>query len=596
MQEAGGRLTAAGLLFPAAIIGCILVILVPMPSGLMDVLIGANFLLATLLLIATISVRTPLELSVFPSLLLALTLFRLVLNVASTRLILTRAGMVGTAAAGRMIEQFGNLVTGNRLVVGCVIFAIIAVIQFIVITKGAARISEVAARFVLDSLPGRQMAIDADLSAGVIDESTAQWRRQELIRQADFFGAMDGAAKFVRGDAIAGVIITLVNIVGGLYVGVVEAGMGVGEAADVFTRLTIGDGLASQVPAFLVALAAGLLVTRSSVPMQLGEQAIGQLLQRPESLLLAAALAVLLALGRFPAGPLLALAAGCVVLFLLLRRPRGKPEAEAAEAERPDAQSQELPIEHYLRVEPIAIELGYGLLHMVEGPSGLIGRLQPLRYATAERWGLILPKVRVRDNLQLGPRDYLIKLRGRAVGRGTVPPERLLAVEPEAVPSAPLGVAADAHSYGPHACWIRADMRGQARRHGYRVLDGAEAILFHFERLVAAYAAELLSRDQVWQLLERLKSTAPALVDELVPRHFSVGQVHRVLQNLLRDGRSIRDLEAILEALGDRAGCGDDVDTLTDYVRERLDRLLVPAAGVPERTEQASEVTRAAAA
>ncbi len=595
MQEAGGRGTAAGRLFPAAIIGCILVILVPMPSGLMDVLIAANFLLAALLLIATISVRTPLELSVFPSLLLAVTLFRLVLNVASTRLILTRAGTVGTAAAGRMIEQFGELVTGNRLIVGCVIFAIIAVIQFIVITKGAARVSEVAARFVLDSLPGRQMAIDAELAAGVIDESTARWQRQELIRQADFFGAMDGAAKFVRGDAVAGVIITLVNIIGGLYVGVVESRMSVGEAADLFTRLTIGDGLASQVPAFLVALAAGLLVTRSTVPTQLGEQAIGQLVRHPDSLLLAALLAVLLALGRFPALPLLAMAAGCVTVSLLLHRRQETPQAKAGTGEQKEKQPAEAPIEQYLHVEPVAIELGYGLLHVAEGPNGLIGRLQRLRYAIAERWGLILPKVRVRDNLQLGPRDYLIKLRGRAVGRGTVPPDRFLAVEPDTAPAAPLGVAADPDSFGPHSRWIRADMRGQARRHGYKVLDGAEAILFHFERLVGLYASELLSRDHVSQLLERLKSSAPALVEELVPGQFSVGQVHRVLQSLLREGRSIRDLETILEALGDRAGCGDDVATLSEHVRRRLDQLFIPAAATLKHAQRDKRAARATA-
>src|SRR5262245_25403330 len=365
-----------GLVFPLAIIGAILVIVVPLPPALMDVLLATNIILSVIILMATVSVRTPLEMSVFPSILLGTTLFRLVLNVASTRLILTKASLAGTAAAGGLIQKFGELVAGDRLVVGAVIFAIIVVIQFVVITKGATRISEVSARFTLDAMPGRQMAIDADLGAGLIDEPTARRQREELVRNADFFGAMDGASKFVRGDAIAGVVITLVNIVGGLYVGVVESGMSLARAADVFTKLTIGDGLSTQIPAFILALAAALLITRSSTPVHLGEEAIRQLTGHPEALGMAAIFAAVLAATHFPRIPLLILGAACSAGAYWISRNRARPcEPEPT---RPADPEPAVRIEEFLHIDPMELEIGYGLLRLADRSRGgdLIERLQ----------------------------------------------------------------------------------------------------------------------------------------------------------------------------------------------------------------------------
>lgn len=561
-----------GLVFPLAIIGAILVIVVPMPPALMDLSLSINITLSIVILMATVSVRTPLEMSVFPSLLLGTTLFRLVLNVASTRLILTRAGSVGTAAAGGVIQKFGELVAGDRLVVGAVIFAIIVVIQFVVITKGATRISEVSARFVLDAMPGRQMAIDADLSAGLIDEATARRQRDELVRGADFFGAMDGASKFVRGDAIAGVVITLVNIIGGLYVGMVESGMSLPRAADVFTKLTIGDGLASQVPAFILALAAALLITRSSTPAKLGEEAVRQLGGHPEALAMAAIFAVLLAATNFPRVPLLALGGLCGGAAYWVARSRRQP----AEPEQPRPADPEpaVRIEEFLHIDPMELEIGYGLLRLADRSHGgdLIERLQQLRQQTAHNLGLILPKLRIRDNLEIGPQTYIVKIRGRAVSNGNIPVGCSLARGKQSNPNMSLGAPAPHDPFGSNCWWIDNNRRAVAERQGFQVLDATGAILFDLRRIIEQHAAELLSRDQVKRLLDSLKERAPVLVDDVVPNLLGTGQIHRLLQNLLRERRSIRDLETILEAIGDHGNICKDIDQLTSYVRQRLDR------------------------
>jgi flagellar biosynthesis protein FlhA len=574
-----------GLVLPLAIIGAVLVIVVPLPSPLMDLLLATNLTLSIVILMVTISVRTPLELSVFPSLLLGTTLLRLVLNVASTRLILTRAGTAGTRAAGGIIEKFGELVAGDRVAVGAVIFLIIVVIQFVVITKGATRISEVAARFVLDAMPGRQMAVDADLAAGLIDEATARRQREELVRHADFFGAMDGASKFVRGDAIAGLVITLVNIVGGLYVGVFDSGMTLARAADVFTKLTIGDGLSSQVPAFILALAAGLIVTRSSIPTKLGEETLRQLGSHPEALVMAGLFAALLAATNFPRIPLLLSGGACTAAAYAISRDRR--EAAAAKSDRPADAEPAVRIEEFLRIDPMELELGYSLLRLVGRTHGgsLMERLQQLRQQIALELGIILPKVRVRDNLQLGPQDYAVKIRGKAVARAAIPADRWLARGGRAPATGPLGTPAAEEPFGPNAWWIDAGRRGYAELQGYQVLDASDALLHHLRGVIERHAAELLSRDQVKRLLDSLKATSPALVDEVVPSLLSAGQVHRVLQNLLTEGRSIRDLETILEALGDHAAETRDLATLTGYVRKRLDRY-DPAQG--EKPEPAA--------
>jgi flagellar biosynthesis protein FlhA len=543
---------------------------VPVVPALMDLLLAANITLAVVILMGTISVRSPLELSVFPSLLLATTLLRLVLNVASTRLILTRGSSAGMEAAGGIIAKFGEMVAGDRLAVGFVLFAIIVVIQFVVITKGATRISEVAARFVLDAMPGRQMAIDADLGAGLIDEATARRQREELLRNSEFFGAMDGASKFVRGDAVAGMVIILVNILGGLYVGVVDHGMALGAAVDLYTKLTIGDGLSSQIPAFILALAAALLVTRSSVPARLGDETVRQLSRHPEALVMAGLFAVLLAVTDFPRLPLLALGAACSAAAYWVARSRR--EATQTESERPAELEPAVRIEEFLHIDPMELEIGYGLLRIADRASGesLVDRLQQLRQETAQRLGLILPKVRIRDNLELPAQDYIVRIRGRIVARGSIPQDRWLVLDKAGQAARPSGVPAAPELFGPHARWVDATRRVSAERQGLQTLDAAGAILHHLRQVIEHHAADLLSRDQVKRLLDSLRQTSPAIVDDVVPGLLTAGQVHRVLQGLLQQRHSIRDLETILEVLGDHGGAIQDLHALIGLVQRRL--------------------------
>jgi flagellar biosynthesis protein FlhA len=550
-------------------IGCVLVIVVPMPVLVLDALLATNISLAVLILLTAMTVRRPMELSVFPSVLLGTTMLRLVLNVASTRLILTRGGTAGAAAAGGVIQKFGELVAGDRLIVGAVIFAILVVIQFVVITKGATRISEVAARFVLDAMPGRQMAIDSDLAAGLIDADTARRLRGELTRQTDFFGAMDGASKFIRGDAIAGLVITAVNVCGGLYVGMVESGMPLGDATAVFTKLTIGDGLSSQVPAFIIALATGLLVTRPSQEGRLSDDVLQQLSRYPEPFAVAAVFAGLMALTSFPPVPLLGLAGVFVAMAYTVSRSRA---AEAA-ASPDDAQRHPAPrMEDLLFIEPLELELGYGLVRLADPAHGgdLMARLQAVRQEVAQRRGVILPKVRVRDNLSLGSHNYHLRVRGHVVAEGEAPAGRWLARNARGDTTGLGGLPANEAVFGAGARWIEPPQRTQAEHQGCEVLPPATALAAHLRLLVHQHAADLLSRDQVKGLLDSLRQRAPALVEELVPRVLSVGQVQRVLQYLLTQGESVRDLESILEILGDHAAEIGDIDRLAETVRARF--------------------------
>ena len=433
--RAGATLPSARLhelILPVGMIASVLVIMVPLPAGLMDLLLSANITVAVIMLLTTIYVRTPLEFSIFPSLLLATTLFRLVLNVATTRLILTRAESAGLLAAGGVVRSFGELVAGDKIVVGVILFVIIVVIQFVVITKGATRISEVAARFALDGMPGRQMAIDADLNAGIIYEHEAQRRREEITLQADFFGAMDGASKFVRGDAIAGIVITLVNILGGLYVGVVEAGMNLTEAASLFTKLTIGDGLVSQVPAFLISLAAGLLVTRSSQSVNLPSEFLRQLFSRPRALAVAGGFLGVLIFTSLPTIPLAMIGASCVGLAMILSR--NTAQARASEQAKKRAEAAKKPeerVEDYLIVDPLELEIGVGLIRLADPGRGgdLLERIHRIRKKVAAEIGVILPKVRIRDNFQLNQQQYRIKMAGMPVAEGEVEAGMLMAMD-----------------------------------------------------------------------------------------------------------------------------------------------------------------------
>jgi flagellar biosynthesis protein FlhA len=594
---------ASAFVLPVTILGAILVFIVPLPPVVLDMLLAANVMLAVLVLLTVLAIRSPQDFSALPTVLLTTTLSRLVLNVASTRLILTRGGTNGLEAAGGVIRAFGEFVAGDEVVVGAVIFAILVVIQFVVITKGATRISEVAARFMLDGLPGRQMAIDADLHAGLIDQAEAGRRRDAVYRQADFFGAMDGAGKFVRGDAIAGIIITCVNIIGGLYMGMVVNGLEFGEAVGLFTKLTIGDGLASQMPAFLISLAAGLVVTRSSSDSDLGGEVTRQLFGRPIVLLIAGCFSAMLAFTALPMLPLLAIAAALTGagVFQIRRIPQARTRQPVAsdrslpvENRRrlvPQSNPGSLPvqtiapepelaaegIDELLQVNPLELEIGYRLISLTERDRGgnLLDRMREVRQQVARELGLIVPQVRIRDEVGLGPHQYRVKIRGAVVGQGVAYAGRLLAIPTNGLLERPDGRDGVDPVTGQPAVWIHAEGRGVAELAGCRVLEADAVMASHFGEIVRDHADELVTHEQVRMLLDRLRATSPGLVDEVVPTLLRPGELRRLLQNLVRERVSIRDIEAILESLAEHGGEHQGLDALTELVRQSLGRQLV---------------------
>ncbi len=567
------------LVLPLGLIASVLVILIPMPPYLLDILLAANVAVSVIVLLTTIYVRTPLEFSIFPSLLLATTLARLVLNVASTRLILTHAGADGMLAAGGVIKAFGEFVAGDQLVVGVIIFVIIVVIQFVVITKGATRISEVAARFALDGMPGRQMAIDADLNAGTINEKEAQQRREEITQQADFFGAMDGASKFVRGDAIAGIIITLINIIGGFVIGVAQQNMSFAESAEVFTMLSIGDGLVSQVPAFLISLAAGLLVTRSTQKTDLPAQFMTQIFSNPRALAVAAGFLAILALTNLPKVPLLALGTGCGSLALILSRRNKQAEVKQAAQARATAEAEkkvEERIEDFLSIDPMEIEIGAALVKLASPKYGgdLLPRITAVRQSVAADIGIILPKVRIRDNIRLGETQYRIKISNNAVAVGDVLPGKLLALDSGVTTGKIGGIETRDPAFQQPAVWIDQGQQERAQMLGYTPVEPTAVLATHLQEIVRRHADELLTRDACKHLIDELKKISPAVVDELIPNPLKLADVQQVLQMLLREEVPIRQLGLILETLGDMAGKTKDPVFLTEYVRHRLARTI----------------------
>lgn len=564
------------LLLPIGIIACLMVIFVPLPAAVMDILLAANISVAVVILLSTVYVRSPLELSVFPSLLLLTTLARLALNVGTTRLILTRGAIDGDLAGGSVIQSFAQFVTGDSLAVGLVIFSIIIVIQFVVITKGATRISEVAARFTLDGLPGRQMAIDADLNAGVIDNNEAQRRREETIAHAEFYGTMDGASKFVRGDAIAGVIITLINVAGGLAIGLSHS-MGLTEAATTFTRLTIGDGLASQLPALLISMAAGLLVTRSTRKTDLPRESMNQVFARPIVLVITAVFLGLMVLTELPKIPLLVIASACLGGAFLLFSSRAAERAVIA-AKPPEAlpPAQEQGIENLLSDEFVEMQLGVGLIRLADSRNQgtLMTRVGDVRQSVANRMGVVVPKVTVRDNMALEPNQFKILVQGRVVEQGRVEPDFCLAIDSGRA-TQPLadgvvkGLADDHLAEGP-AFWIKAEAIQSAAEAGYEVRTSTDVLILQLEYCAIEHADQLLTREATKQLLESVAKHSPTVVEELSPKLMSLSQIQQVLKSLVTEGISIRPLTLILEALGDFAGSEQETWQLTERVRLRL--------------------------
>jgi flagellar biosynthesis protein FlhA len=567
-----------GLMFPMLIVTSVLVIVAPLPPLLLDMLLATNVTVAVVILLTTIYVSRPLEFSAFPAILLGTTLARLVLNVASTRLILTRGATHGTGAAGGVIEAFGNFVSGDSIVVGLIIFIILVAIQFLVITKGATRISEVAARFALDGMPGKQMAVDADLNAGLITQEQAQQRRTEITEQADFYGSMDGASKFVRGDAIASIVITLINIAGGLFVGMIQNNMQFGKAVEVFTALTIGDGLVTQIPAFLISLAAGLIATRTSEKSNLPRDVVTQMFRYPEAMFLAAAFLACLSMTGLPTGPMLVLGLGCGAIGIALQR-GAKMKLAVAEQQAVEQQTEQRPEpkpEDNLFIDPMELELGVGLIRLADPSSGgdLLDRISRVRHKIAQELGIILPKVRVRDNIRLGQRQYQIKIRDVAIAWGEAYLDGFLAIDSGATSGEIPGLSTIEPAFGRPAKWIEAQHKERAELQGYNVVEPSAVIITHLTEVVREHSPELLTRQQVHQLLDNLRDTSPKVVDELIPDLLKTPQLHQVLNNLLNERVPVRDLESILETLGDYADRTKDLGILTEYVRHSLSRTI----------------------
>ncbi len=572
------------LIAPIAFVALLAVVVVPLPPVMMDILLAANLAIAAIILLTTIFVESPLDFSVFPSVLLATTLFRLVLNIATTRLILSADAATAaeaTAVAGKVIESFSKFVAGDSLVVGLILFIILIVVQFVVITKGATRISEVAARFTLDAMPGKQMAIDADLNAGLINETEARRRRDRVSQEADFYGAMDGAAKFVRGDAVAGIIITLVNIVGGFAVGVFEKGWTMVESLEVFTKLTIGDGLVSQLPAFVISIGAGLIVTRSSSRQDLGTELTSQLSSKWQALAITAGFLGAMSFTGLPALPLLALAGMVGGLAWTVRKGDAAKVAIEAKAAAKKAEPPPPSVEQMLGVDTLELEVGYALVRLVDASQGgnLLDRVTMIRRQLAGELGLVMPPLRIRDNMQLQPNDYHVKIRGNTVASGQIYPGQFMAMDSGLVGDGAklAGIRTREPAFGLEAVWIEAGQKERAESLNYTVVDATSVLATHITEVVKNHAHELLTRDETANLIAQLKQKSPKLVDEVLGGEkppVKPGELQKVLQNLLRERVPIRDMESIVETLGDWISRTRDMEILTEYVRNTLRRTI----------------------
>ena len=551
------------------------VMILPLPSGFLDVLLIMNLSIGLIILLTAVYSYKPLDFMVFPSLLLVTTLFRIALTVASTRLVLLH-GHEGTKAAGLVIHAFGSFVVGGNYVVGFVIFIILVIVNFMVITKGTERIAEVAARFTLDAMPGKQMSIDADLNTGLIDDRDARRRREQIRQEADFYGTMDGASKFVRGDAIAGILITLVNVFGGLAIGVLQNGMPLSEALHVYTLLTVGDGLVAQVPALVISTSAGILVSRAASDTGLGAAFGKQFSMHPRPLSITGAMLYFLSIvPSFPAIPLIVVG---TVLFVLAgyvaRKPKvepGKQKNEKPEGSKPQEGSDLPPL-----LDILELELGYGLIPLVdESQSGdLLPRIKAIRQQLALEYGILVPALHVRDNLQLKPSEYRLLLKGNPVGKGEIMVGHYLALSAGESSVEIKGIPTRDPAFDLPAVWIPENRREEATRAGYTVIDPCTVVATHLTELFKKYADQTLTRQTVQQLLDNLALQQPKLVDELVPNLLSPGVIQKVLQNLIREGVTVRDLQSICETLADYGAITKDPDILTEYVRQSLARAI----------------------
>jgi len=570
------------LIVPIGFVMLLSVLLIPLPPAILDILIALNISLAVIVLLTTLYMKRALEFSVFPSLLLATTLLRLVLNIASTRLILTADAASPDEAigvAGKVISAFGSFVAGDSLFVGVIIFSILMIVQFMVITKGAGRIAEVAARFTLDAMPGKQMAIDAELSNGMISEQEARDRREEISREADFYGAMDGASKFVKGDAIAGIIITAVNIAGGFAVGTIERGWPAGQSAEVFTRLTIGDGLTSQVPSFIISMAAALIVTRSGDKNNLGSELTTQLTSQPTGMLITAGFLAVLSFTPLPTVPLLTtsiLIGGLGYWMMKSTRVKASRALEEQISEASAGPPPAPPVEDLLKVDVLELEVGYGLVSLIDTAQGgdLLDRVSAVRRQLAVELGLVMPPVRIRDNMQLSPGEYRVKIRGNTVAAGSVEANKLMAMDSGLVTDQIEGIPTKEPAFGLDAIWIEPQLRPRAETLNYTVVDPTSVLATHITEIVKTYADELLTREEVNNLLEGLKEKASKLVEETIPVIIKTGELQKILQSLLRERVPIRDMETILETLADWGTKTKDLDVLVEYVRNGLRRTI----------------------
>ncbi len=566
------------------LIGILALMIIPLPAFVLDIFLAANITIALSILLICLYTVQPLDFSVFPSVLLVTTLFRLALNIASTRLILLH-GSEGAESAGAVIKAFGQFVVGGNYIVGAVLFLILVIINFVVITKGAGRVAEVAARFTLDAMPGKQMAIDADLSAGLLTDKEAKIRRMKISREADFYGSMDGASKFVRGDAVAGIMIVLINIFGGLIIGVWQQGMPLMAALTNYTLLTIGEGLVAQIPALVISTAAGILVTRSADENSFGQELTGQFLNYPKAFFVSSGVMFLFAL--IPGLPHFAFLLLAGVTFLIGKMAREKAEV-IEESAVSEATAGEESIDQASNIRPLDVlelEVGYGLVPMVDAAQNgeLLERIRSIRRQTAQKMGFVVPPIHIHDNLQLKPYEYNLLIRGARVG-GSELTGQYLAMDSGAVTASLPGISTKEPVFGLPAVWIQGEDRDQAQINGYTVVDSTTVVATHISEIIKRYSHELVGRQEMQQLLDNVAVTAPKVVEELIPNLLNLGTVLRVIKSLLKEGVSIRDMRTILESLADYASLTKDPDVLTEFVRQGLGRFIVDQYKMEDET------------